>query len=62
MKTGLYIFGFVLIGIGMADLLLGNTDHPILPAFVGNQLTQQSDVAALTVGGGVLWLASQQKK
>jgi hypothetical protein len=55
MKTGLVIGGFLVLGIGLADLLFGNTDHPILPAFVGDNLSQQGDVAAVVTGGAALW-------
>lgn len=60
MKSALLIGGFLLVGIGLADLMLGNTDHPILPAALGNVMTQQTDVAALAVGGGALWFGFTQ--
>lgn len=60
MKIALLIGGFLLVGIGAADLLLGNTDHPVLPAPLANNLTQQTDIVALGIGGGALWLAYTQ--
>jgi len=59
-KTALVIGGFLLIGIALADLAAGNSDHPILPAFVGNQLSQQGDLLALAVGGGALFYGYTQ--
>jgi hypothetical protein len=46
------IIGFSLIGIGGADLLLGNTSTP-LPIF-GQFLTQQLDIVLIGVGTIVL--------
>jgi hypothetical protein len=60
MKTALIIGGALIAGIGIADLLLGNTNNPILPAALTNNLTQQSDVAAIVVGGGALWFGLAQ--
>jgi hypothetical protein len=45
---------FSLIGLGGADLMLGNTDKQILPAFVANELSQQAD--AVLIGLGIVIL------
>jgi hypothetical protein len=51
-KNVVTILGIVLIGIGAADLLLGNTDHTVLPDAIGDHLTQQSDL--VLIGAGAL--------
>jgi hypothetical protein len=55
LRTALLITGFVLVGIGAADMALGNTTKSILPAAIGNNLTQQDDIALTIVGAGILW-------
>ena len=54
MKTLWTIAAVALIGIGSLDLLFGNTNKPLLPNFIANHLTQQSDLV-LIAGGGLLW-------
>lgn len=44
------IIAFGLIAVGGLDLLFGNTNHPILPDFLANNLTQQVDAALIGVG------------
>jgi len=46
------IIGFSLIGLGGADLLLGNTETPL--PLVGQYLTQQLD--AVMIGAGIIVL------
>ena len=60
LKSAMIIGGFLLIAVGLADLALGNTNHPVLPAAIGDNLTQQSDLAVLAVGGGALWFGFTQ--
>jgi len=60
MKIAAFVIGGLLVAVGIADLTLGNTNSPILPSALTNNLTQQTDVAALVIGGGVLWLAATQ--
>lgn len=57
MKPALIVLGFVALGVALADMATGNTDHPILPSIVGNHLDQQSDLAVGAVGAGCLWFA-----
>jgi hypothetical protein len=51
-STGGKIAGFALIGIGGADLILGNTSTP-LPV-VGQYLTQQIDLVLIGIGVVIL--------
>lgn len=48
------IIGIALIAVGGLDLLFGNTNQPILPDFLANNLTQQVD--AVLIGAGILLL------
>lgn len=45
---------FALIAVGGVDLLFGNTNQPLLPDFIANKLTQQTD--AFLIGTGILLL------
>jgi hypothetical protein len=40
-----------LAGVSVADLATGNTDKPLLPAVLGNYLTQQIDIVLLVIAG-----------
>ncbi len=55
MKHALVAVGVVAVLVGLADLLMGNTSHPILPDAVANQLDQQKDLGLLAVGGAALY-------
>jgi hypothetical protein len=41
------VIAFLFIGVAGLDLLFGNTDKPLLPAFLGNLLTQQIDLVLI---------------
>lgn len=41
------VIAFLVIGVAGLDLLFGNTDKPLLPAFLGNVLTQQIDLVLI---------------
>lgn len=60
MKTAVLVFGFVALGIALADLATGNTAHSPLPAIIGDHLDQQSDLLLGAVGAGALWLGFTQ--
>ncbi len=48
MKSPIFkVIAFLLIGVAGLDLLFGNTDKPLLPAFLGNVLTQQIDLVLI---------------
>jgi hypothetical protein len=51
-STGGKITGFLLIGIGGADLILGNTSTPL--PLVGQYLTQQIDLVLIGIGVVIL--------
>lgn len=55
MKTAVLVVGFVLAGVALADVLTGNTDHHILPAVIGDQLDQQTDLVLGGAGALALW-------
>jgi len=40
-----------LAGVSVADLATGNTNKPLLPAVLGNYLTQQIDIVLLVIAG-----------
>lgn len=44
------IIGVAVAGVGALDLLFGNTNQPLLPAFIANSLTQQYDLLLIAVG------------
>lgn len=44
LKTGAVVAGGVVIAVAVADLGWGNTASPVLPGFVGNMLTQNTDI------------------
>lgn len=46
-----HIVAVVLAGIAALDLTTGGTNKPILPAFIGNYLTQQIDIVLLAIAG-----------
>lgn len=46
------MIGLGLIAVGGVDLLFGNTNQPVLPDFIANNLTQQTD--AVLIGAGIL--------
>jgi hypothetical protein len=52
----LLIVGGILIAIGALDLLLGNTDKPVLPLFLTNKLTQQWDLVLIAAGAVTILL------
>jgi hypothetical protein len=43
-KTGVVIAGGAVIAVAVADLGWGNTASPVLPGFIGNMLTQNTDI------------------
>lgn len=45
-----------LILVATLDLLTGDTDKPVLPAFIGNFLTQQWDIVLLIVAVVLLFI------
>ena len=49
------IAALVLGGVAAADLLAGNTDHPILPDMISNHLTQQTDMILIAIAV-ILWI------
>lgn len=63
MKTAKLVFmlvGFATLAIAMADLGTGNSDHEILPGFIGDNLDQQKDLFLAAIGGGALYIAFAQ--
>jgi hypothetical protein len=60
LKTAVIVLGFVALGVALADLATGNSNHPLLPAVVGDHLEQQDDLIIGAVGAGALWLAFTQ--
>jgi len=48
------LIGIGLIAVAALDLLFGNTNTPLLPAFLANKLTQQWDI--ILIGAGILLL------
>jgi hypothetical protein len=59
-KTAVMVLGFIAVGIALADMATGNTNHPLLPDVVGDHLEQQDDLIIGAVGAGALWLAFTQ--
>lgn len=59
MKTSdvVKILSILVIAVGAADLMLGNTEHAVLPDFLGNHLDQQSDVVLIGVGALAWWMS-----
>jgi hypothetical protein len=57
LKTILIVAGLVGIAVALADLSTGKSSTPILPAVVGNELTQEIDVALLVSGAIGLFYA-----
>lgn len=56
LKTVLIVGGLIALAISLADLATGKSNTPILPATIGNQLTQEVDVALLVSGAiGIFW-------
>jgi hypothetical protein len=43
-KTSAVVVGSLVIAVAVADLGWGNTTNPVLPAFLGNNLTQNLDL------------------
>jgi len=41
----------ILAGVSAADLTTGNSSKPLLPAVIGNYLTQQVDFVLLAIAG-----------
>lgn len=60
MKIALIVAGILAVGISVADLAAGNSNHPILPGFVGDHLDQQADLVIAATGAGLLYLALTQ--
>lgn len=54
--TVFLIAGYGLALLGAIDLLLGNTGHTILPAFIADHLDQQEDLALLGIGAGLVFV------
>lgn len=50
MRNPKKIIALLLVSVGGLDLLFGNTNTPVLPASVGNVLTQQIDLLLIAVG------------
>jgi hypothetical protein len=57
MRNPKKIIALLLLGVGGVDLLFGNTNNQILPASVGNVLTQQIDLLLIAVGIYLLFYA-----
>lgn len=57
MKTSdvVKILSIALIALGTADLLLGDTNHPI--PLVGDYLSQRTDLVLIGVGAVAWWYA-----
>lgn len=53
MKAKTYV-AWGMMAVGAVDLLLGNTNSPLLPDVLANKLTQQIDLAL--IGGGLVLL------
>lgn len=49
-----------MLAVGLADLLTGNTQHAILPSFIGDHLDQQEDLALGVAGSALLYIAHTQ--
>jgi hypothetical protein len=56
-KTIILIGGILVVFVGAADLLLGNTSNTVLPDFIGNNLTQQTDLVLIGLGGLTIWVS-----
>lgn len=54
MKTVLWVVAVGAAGIAVLDLATGSTSAPLLPASIGNNLTQTTDLFLLA-GAGALW-------
>ena len=53
LMNGKKIAGMVLIGVGGADLILGNTQTPL--PIIGDYLTQQMDIVLIAAGVAILF-------
>ncbi len=56
-KTGVVVTGAVVIAVAAADLGWGNTPNPVLPAFLGNVLTQNLDLFMILLAVAAIFLA-----
>lgn len=54
MKTVLWVVVIGAAGIAVLDLATGSTAAPLLPASIGDSLTQTTDLFLLA-GAGALW-------
>lgn len=59
-KTIVLVVGLIATAIAIADVATGNTNHPILPDFIGGHLDQQEDLLLGAVGGATIWFALTQ--
>jgi hypothetical protein len=55
-KAGVIVAGSVTIAIAVADLGWGNTTNPVLPAFIGNALTQNTDLFLILLAVTAIFL------
>jgi hypothetical protein len=60
LKIALTVLGILAIGVAVADLATGNSNHSILPDVIGDHLDQQSDLLVGATGAGLLWFAVTQ--
>lgn len=57
-QSWIHIVAIVLAGIGVLDLVTGDTDKPILPSFIGNFLNQQIDIVLIIIAAIMLLFVS----
>jgi hypothetical protein len=49
-----------MVGLAIADLATGNTNHSVLPETISDHLDQQTDLVLAGLGAGALWVAHSQ--
>jgi hypothetical protein len=49
LKVGVVVGGALIIAVAVADLGWGNTSSPVLPGFIGNGLTQNTDLFLILI-------------
>lgn len=57
-QSPVHIVAIILIAIAGLDLATGDTSKPILPAFIGDLLTQQIDLVILGIAAFMLLFIS----
>lgn len=58
-KTAIVVVGGLVILVGVADLMLGNTNQAILPDAVGNLLSQNVDIFLILASAAAIYLSVQ---